>query len=137
VTFLLDTNVISELRRRSADPGVVAWVDARPTSDLFVSAMTLYELERGILGRERKDPVQGALLRAWFTGQVLPQFDGRVLAVDGDVARRAAALSVPDARPFSDGLIAATALVHAKTVVTRNVQDFVGAGVAVVDPWHA
>lgn len=62
---------------------------------------------------------------------------GRVLPVDGEVARRAAALSVPDARPFTDGLVAATALVHAKTVVTRNAQDFVGAGVAVVDPWQA
>jgi predicted nucleic acid-binding protein len=82
-------------------------------------------------------PHLGAVLRGWFPGLVLPHFHGRVLAVDGDVARRAAALSVPDARPFSDGLIAATALVHAKTVVTRNVQDFVGTGVAVIDPWHA
>ncbi|NKY11419.1 PIN domain-containing protein [Cellulomonas hominis] len=135
MTFLLDTNVISELRKPAADPRVVAWVDARPTSELFVSAMTLYELERGILARERKDPAQGAHLRAWFTGQVLPEFAGRVLPVDGEVARRAAALSVPDARPYTDGLIAATALVHAKTVVTRNIQDF--PGVAVVDPWAA
>lgn len=97
--------------------------------------MTLYELERGILARERKDPAQGAHLRAWFTDQVLPEFDGRVLPVDGDVARRAATLSVPDARPSTDGLIAATALVHAKTVVTRNTQDF--PGVAAVDPWTA
>lgn len=135
MTYLLDTTVISELRKPAADARVVAWVEARRTSELFVSAMTLYELERGILARERKDPAQGARLRAWFTEQVLPAFAGRVLPVDGDVARRAATLSVPDARPYTDGLIAATALVHAKTVVTRNVQDF--PGVAAVDPWTA
>lgn len=135
MTYLLDTNVVSELRRHDADANVVAWVDGHHPAELFISAMTLFEIERGILARTRKDPVQGAALAAWFAERVVPQFADRTLAVDAAVALRAAALSVPDARPYSDGLIAATALVHGKTVVTRDVGDF--PDVPTIDPWVA
>lgn len=134
---MLDTSVLSELRKPDADRRVVAWVDSRASADLYVSAMTLYEIELGILARERRDPTQGASLRAWFIGKVLPQFAERTLPVDGAVAVRAAGLSDPDRRPHTDGLIAATALVHSMAIVTRNVRDFAGIpGLAVVNPWQ-
>ncbi|WP_456787423.1 PIN domain-containing protein [Cellulomonas sp. P5_C5] len=137
MSHLLDTNVLSELRKRDADRGVVAWVDSRPSGSLYVSAMTLFEIELGILARERRDPVQGASLRAWFVGKVLPQFAERTLPVDAEVAVRAAGLSDPDRRPHTDGLIAATALVHSMAIVTRNVRDFAGVpGLAIVNPWQ-
>jgi predicted nucleic acid-binding protein len=138
--FILDTNVISELRKvrtEKADPRVVEWTKSIDTADLFLSAISIYELEKGILLRERKDPPQGAIFRAWLNGQVLPAFDGRILPVDTAVAQRGAQLSVPDPRPLHDGLIAATALVHGMTVVTRNVADFAPTGARVLDPWSA
>lgn len=93
------------------------------------------ELETGVLQIERRDTAQGALLRAWLDGHVLPEFAGRVLPVDTAVAQRCARLHVPDRRSERDALIAATALVHGMTVVTRNVADFVETGVAIVNPW--
>jgi predicted nucleic acid-binding protein len=86
---------------------------------------------------ERKDPPRGAVFRAWLNGQVLPAFEGRILPVDTAVAQRGAQLSVPDSRPLHDGLIAATALVHGMTVVTRNVADFEPTGVRLLNPWDA
>jgi predicted nucleic acid-binding protein len=138
--FLLDTNVISELRKvrpGRADPRVAQWSKSVDAADLFLSAISIYELEKGISLSGRKDPPQGAVFRAWLNGQVLPAFDGRILPVDTAVAQRGAQLSVPDPRPLHDGLIAATALVHGMTVVTRNVADFEPAGVRVLNPWDA
>lgn len=136
--FLLDTNVVSEIRKiraGKADPNVAAWADGMDAADLFISAITLQELEIGVLLSERRDPAQGAIFRAWLDGHVLPAFSGRILAVDAAVALRGARLHVPDPRPVRDGLIAATALVHGMTVVTRNVADFAPTGVAVLNPW--
>jgi predicted nucleic acid-binding protein len=133
--FLLDTNVISELRKRNADSHVVRWVKAHSPSCLFISAITLMELETGVLRVERRDPVQGALLRTWLDHQVSKAFTGRVLAVDAAVARRCARLHVPDPRSETDALIAATALVHGMTVVTRNVADFQHCKVSLLNPW--
>lgn len=134
MSYLLDTNVLSELRKPDADRRVVAWVDSRPIGELYVSAMTMFELE--ILARERRDPVQGVALREWFVGKVLPQLAERTLPVDSAVATRAAGVSDPDRRPHTDGLIAATALVHSMAIVTRNVRDFSGVpGLAIVNPW--
>ena len=136
--FLLDTNVVSELRKvRSgkADARVSAWADSVDAAELYLSAITVQELEIGVLLVERRDPAQGALLRTWLDAHVLPAFSGRILAVDTAVARRSARLHVPDPRPVRDGLIAATALVHGMTVVTRNVADFTPTGVATFDPW--
>lgn len=138
--FLVDTNVVSELRRtRSgrADPHVAAWAAGVPGSDLFVSVITLQEIEIAVLGMERRDPRQGAVLRRWHEGTVLPGLEGRILPVDLAVARRCATLDIPDLRPERDALIAATALVHGLTVATRNVADFQATGAAVLNPWEA
>jgi predicted nucleic acid-binding protein len=127
VTFVLDTNIVSELRKvRSgrANPGVATWAEQVPSAQLFISAITIHELEHGVLLMERSDPEQGALLRAWLDQSVAAAFKSRVLLVDERVARRAAALHVPDPAPFRDALIGATALVHDLTVVTRDLKDF-------------
>ncbi|GCD19461.1 twitching motility protein PilT [Cellulomonas algicola] len=137
MTYLLDTNVVAELRRREPDPSVVAWVRRHEAAGLLISVMTVYEIEVGILSVARRDPAQAARLREWLSTQVLVQFDGRIVPVDVGVATRAASLSVPDRRPYSDCLIAATALERGLAVVTRNVGDFAGVdGLAVVDPWR-
>ena len=136
--FVLDTNVISELRKvrtGKADGNLAAWSSTVDAPTLFVSAITIMELETGVLQIERRDPVQGALLRAWLDGHVLPEFASRVLPVDTAVAQRCARLHVPDRRSERDALIAATALMHGMTVVTRNVADFAATGVAIVNPW--
>jgi len=137
--YLLDTNLVSELRKvRSgkADPGVAAWADEVDASSLFLSSITLHELELGVLLAERRDPTQGVLLRHWLEQAVMPAFAGRILAVDAAVARRSAALHGPDPKPFRDGLIAATALVHSLVVVTRNLADFEATGVPLLNPWQ-
>lgn len=136
--FLLDTNVVSELRKlRSgkADPSVATWSRSVPGSNLFLSAIVIQELELGVLQIERRDAVQGALLRAWLDDHVLPSFDDRILAVDTLVARRSAVLHVPNPRPYRDSLIAATALVHGMTLVTRNIVDFEGTETILFNPW--
>ena len=138
--YLLDTNVVSELRKvksGKAHPNVSAWADRVDAGDLYLSVITIFELEIGVLLAERRDPLQGALLRTWFNTHVLPAFGERILAVDMAVSQRSARLHVPDPRPFRDCLIAATALVHGMTVVTRNVADFEPTGVHILDPWSA
>jgi predicted nucleic acid-binding protein len=137
--FVLDTNVVSELRKvrlGKADANVAAWSETVDASELFVSAITIMELELGVLALERKDTAQGAVLRAWLGQQVLPEFEGRTLPVDTAVAQRCARLHVPDRRGERDALIAATALVHGMSVVTRNVADFEPTGVKTVNPWN-
>jgi len=134
--FLLDTNVISELRRPDkADRKVAAWANARPAASFFLSAISILEIELGALLIARKDPAQGAHLRAWIDHQILARFECRILAVDTAVAQRCARLHVPDPRAERCALIAATALVHGLTVVTRNVADFGPLGVALINPW--
>jgi predicted nucleic acid-binding protein len=135
--FLLDTNVISELRRpHRANPNVVAWAAAFPAASFFLSAISILEIEIGTLQLPRKDSAQGALLRAWIDEQIMPRFDGRILPIDTSVAQRCARLHVPDPRSERDALIAATALVHSLTVVTRNTADFEPTGVALLNPWN-
>lgn len=135
---VLDTNVLSELRKvrlGRADANVLAWAESVDAADLFISAISIMELELGVLSMERKDAAQGALLRAWLEQQVLPEFSGRTLPVDTAVAQRCARLHVPDRRGERDALIAATAMVHGMAVATRNVADFEPTGVTLVDPW--
>jgi predicted nucleic acid-binding protein len=137
--YLLDTNVVSELRKvRSgkADRNVSVWADNVHAGDLYLSVVSFQELEIGVLLAERRDPMQGALFRAWLEHHVFPAFDGRILPVDLAVAHRSARLHVPDPRPVRDCLIAATALVHGLVVVTRNVADFEPTGVQILNPWN-
>ena len=137
--FILDTNVVSELRKAragKADANVVAWAAAQDPATLFLSAITLVELEMGVRLTERRDSAQGSILRAWMANRVLPAFEGRVLPVDGPVALCCAALHVPDPRSDRDALIAATGITHAMPIVTRNIADFEPTGVQIINPWE-
>lgn len=137
--FILDTNVVSEIRKirlGTAHPNVTLWADSVNASSLYLSAITVLELELGILQLERKDTRQGGILRQWLESCVLPEFEGRVLPVDARVARCCASLHTPDPRAERDALIAATAWVHSMTVVTRNQGDFQTTGVSWLNPWH-
>ena len=134
--LVLDTNVLSELRRPDrADPKVAAWARATQIEDLYLSAITILEIELGALSVERRDRAQGRVLRSWIDDQILPRFQGRILPVDTAVAVRCAKLHVPDRRSEHDALIAAMALVHGMDVVTRNVVDFERMGVRTLNPW--
>lgn len=137
--WLLDTDVVSELRKAPlgrCDPGVRRWAATVHSSRTFLSAVTVEELLRGVLRKERVDPAQGATLRRWLEEDVLAAYSGRILAVDADVARRAASLHVPDPAPVRDACIAATALVSGLVMVTGNVRDFARFDqLTVHDPW--
>ena len=137
--FLLDTNVVSELRKvrpGRADKNVARWADSVDANQLFLSVITVQELEVGVLLAERRDPPQGAVFRTWLESYVLPAFEGRILPVDLSVAKRSAALQLPNLRPALDSLIAATALVHKMTIITRNVADFQATGAPIFNPWE-
>lgn len=114
---------------------VLDWAQRRPARDLYISVVTVLEIELGVARIERRDRHQGAALRDWMESGVLAGFAGRILPVDVEVALRAAHLHVPDPRPERDAFIAATADAHGLTVVTRNVRDFQASGTAVLDPW--
>lgn len=136
--YLLDTNVVSELRKAKsgkANHQVVAWANSCPTSSLFLSVISLLEIEMGVLLIERRDPRQGAILRSWVNEHVLPAFSDRILVVDTAVALCCAKIHIPNPCSDRDALIAATALVHGMTVVTRNVDDFKTTTVALLNPW--
>ena len=136
--YLLDTNVVSELRKAGAgkaDANVVAWAAKVPVPSLFLSAISIMELETGVLLIGRRDAAQGKVLRTWLERNVLPAFEGRVFAIDTAVARRCAALHAPDRRSDRDAFIAATALVHGMTVVTSNVADFDSLDVSLYNSW--
>jgi predicted nucleic acid-binding protein len=137
--FLLDTNVISELRKAGdgkADANVTAWLSGEDASSFYISAITLMELEIGILRIERRDAAQGAMLRTWMDTRVLPEFSERTLPIDATVALRCARLHVPDPRAERDALIAASAIVHGMTLVTRNAPDFEATGVPLLNRWN-
>ncbi len=137
--FVLDTNVVSELRKAKsgkADANVITWAAAQQPAGLYLSAISILEIELGILQVERRDAAQAALLHTWLKQHVLPAFAERILPVDTAIAQRCARLHVPDPRSERDALIAATALVHGMTVVTRNVADFARMEVALLNPWE-
>jgi predicted nucleic acid-binding protein len=136
--FLLDTNVVSELRKvgtAGADRPFESWAKGAEKGRMWVSSITTLELEIGVRRLERKDRRQGKVLRQWFSDQVLPAFEGRILAFDHEAALLCATYHVPDPRPDRDSFIAAIAQVHGLTIVTRNVADFEPLGVALLNPW--
>lgn len=138
MTYLIDTNVWSELRNRGrADANVRAWAESADPAESYLSVVTVFELERGVLIMERRDPQQGARLRLWLEEHLLEPFERQTLPIDAAITRRCAALHIPDPRPERDALIAPTALTHGLTVATRNVGDFEPMGVAVLNPWPA
>ena len=137
--YLLDTNIVSELRRAKsgkADKRVIAWAKSIPGIQFYLSAISVLELELGVLLMERRDPPQGAMIRTWLDEQVLPAFADRIIPVDAAVTKQCARLHVPDPCSERDALIAASALVHGLIVVTRNVGDFSATGVAILNPWE-
>lgn len=133
--YLLDTNVLSELRKGTrCDAHVARWADAAPSNSLFVSVLVLGEIRRGVERLRRKDPKQAKRLGAWLE-QVKGAFAGRILGVDEAVAESWGSHDVPEPKPVVDGLLAATARVHGLTLVTRNTADFKRTGVAVLNPF--
>lgn len=138
--YILDTNVISELRKKKsgkANLNVIRFIDALTPERLFVSAISILELEIGVRQMELRDQAQGLRLRGWLTRQVLPGFENRILPVDTEVALRCAGLHVPNRQSDRDAMIAATALAHRMVVVTRNISDFAPTGVELINPWKA
>jgi toxin FitB len=136
--FVLDTNVISELRygKPNQSAAVRAWATAQPSSSFYLSAITLLELEMGIQALERKTPPQGSALRTWLNSVRLG-FSGRILAFTENTAPICASLHIPNPRSDHDSMIAATAIEHGFTVVTRNEVDYVQTGVNIINPWNA
>jgi predicted nucleic acid-binding protein len=138
--YLLDTNVVSELRKARSgkiDSHVKAWAIGTPPASMFLSTICILELERGTLLMQRRDVVQASLLRSWLEDHIMAAFAGRILPVDVAIARRCAAMHVPDPCSYRDSLIAATAVEHGMTVVTRNVRHFVPTGADLLNPWNA
>ncbi len=137
--YLLDTNVVSEMRKvlsGKTDECFSNWARNTTLYELYLSAITIQELEIGILLKENKDKATGLILRTWLEDHIKPSFDGRVLSVDSAVAIQSALLHVINPRPFRDGLIAATAIVHGMTIVTRNISDFESCRVKLLNPWE-
>lgn len=137
--YLLDTNVISELRKidnGKANPGVVQWASSVNAEALYLSSITVAEIETGVGRMERRDSEQGGTLREWFENYVLNAFEGRIIPMDNIVARRLGEIQVQQPRPTADAIIAATALVHRMAVVTRNVKDFQVEGLQLINPWE-
>ncbi len=137
--FLLDTNIISESRKLGTDrvdPNAARWFAEIDAETTFISAMTIFELERGVAQMERRDAKQGAALRHWFDGQVLTVYEYRTLALTREVALICAALHIPDPKSERDAWIAATAIQAGLTLVTRNVADFANIGLTPINPFE-
>jgi predicted nucleic acid-binding protein len=136
MTFLLDTNVVSELRRRLPNPQVVAWFDKHRQDDLYLSVLTIGELRQGVEGLRRREAEAAEDLDQWLTGLLAAYLD-HVVPVTSAIADTWGRLNVPDRLPVIDGLLAATALVHGWTFVTRNGVDVARTGVRTVNPFEA
>jgi toxin FitB len=136
VSFLVDTNVISELRRRSSHPAVAAWRSGAAADELYLSALVVGEVRHGIERLRRRDPLQAAALERWLT-VVKEDFAERILPVTTSIAEAWGRLSVPNPLPTVDGLLAATALVHGLTLVTRETRRLERTGIPLLNPWEA
>ena len=138
--YVLDTNVVSELRKKSlgrAAPSVVAWADLAPPETRYICAITVMELEMGIFPLERRDPPQAAMLRDWLSNQVMPSFAERILPIDDTAASACARMMYPRTRPLRDALIAAATQVRNFTLVTRNIKDFQDLPIRLLNPWES
>lgn len=134
--YLMDTNIVSELRKETrCNPGVMRWFDATDDDELFLSVLTLGELRMGALGLARKDPASAPHLVAWVNALQI-QYAGKILPVTTEIVEKWAELSVPDRLPVVDGLLAATAIVHGHILVTRNTHDVARAGIPLLNPFE-
>jgi toxin FitB len=137
--FLLDTNIISESRKLGTsriDPHAALWFAQVDVETSFVSAMTIFELERGVRQMERRDAKQGLVLRHWFEDLIMATYEHRTLPLSRAVALVCAGLHIPDPKSERDAWIAATAIEAGLTLVTRNVADFANIGVGIVNPFE-
>lgn len=137
--FLLDTNVVSELRKigtTRANINVEKWARATPGEQTYLSVISIFELERGVLLAERHDNAQGKILRQWLDHHVLAKYSDRVIPITAAIAQRCASLHVPDPMSDYDAMIVATAIIHSLTIVTRNIGDFERTGVRLLNPWN-
>ena len=136
--YIVDTNVISELRKANsgrADPAVVGWANSVVPTDLFLSAVAIFELEMGILKIAGRNDDHYRRLSAWFSGHIMSTFANRILPIDENVALLFARIMTPRTRPYRDALIAATAQHHGYAVVTRNIRDFIELPMRAINPW--
>ena len=135
MSYLLDTNIVSELRKRDPNPAVTTWFDATPSADLFISALTVGEIRHGVERLRRKDEAQALVIEQWLTGLRVAYRD-HIVSIDSEIADRWGRLSGPAWLPVIDGLLAATALVRDWTLVTRDTGDFARSGVCLLNPWE-
>lgn len=136
MAFLLDTNVISELRKPTPDTGVDGWFAGVDPDGLFLSVLVVGELRQGVERLARRDPAQAAPLERWLQ-ELVSSFTDRLVPITASIADRWGRLNVPSPLPVIDGLLAATALEHDWTLVTRNVSDVVSSGARLLNPWSA
>ena len=135
MNFLLDTNVLSETRKRNPDQRVMAWIRSTHTSELHTSVMVIGEIRRGVERLRHRDTIQASGYEQWLD-QIIHTYGERVLPVTGEIAETWGRLNVPDPVPVVDGLLAATALVHDWTLVTRNVKDVERTGARLLNPFE-
>ena len=135
MSYLLDTNALSELRKRRPDPRVMGWFDTAPKAELYLSCLTVGEIRRGIERLRRKDEIQAKLIERWLVG-LRRLYQDRIVPVDTEITERWGRISAVATLPAIDGLLAATALARDWTMVTRNTADFTASGVRVLNPWE-
>ena len=136
MSYLLDTNVVSEIRRKAPHPSVIRWFSSIPESELFLSVLVIGEIRRGIERLARRDSAQAEVFERWLN-QLITVYEDRIVPITADVADAWGRLNVPDPVPVVDGLLAATALVRGWTLVTRNTADVASTGVRLFDPFKA
>jgi predicted nucleic acid-binding protein len=135
MSYLLDTNIVSELRKPDPDATLLAWYDTVRSADLYLSVLTIGEIRRGVERLRHRDPLQAARMERWLTG-LRVSYRNRIVEVDASIAEEWGRISVPDPLPVVDGLLAASAIVLGWTLVTRNVRDVKRCGVRLLNPFE-